>query len=258
MNLQFFRNKIIEKFNLAEINDLCFELNIQHDNVPGSTRDEKARELVEYCNRHGLLPSLLKKCTHLRPNESWQEAAESNQQLAPEIREDKLSFLCWVYIKFNGNISQRVNSDDVANALGLDELKTVRIAQFLNKKDLLKFKNWNEGIGITHLGIVKVEHDIIKSGFVLNKFPPDIFAKIEKIKKIRSRYLHCLYKKSNGSPFESISGIEIANEINMEHHELVDLGVNDYLAAEGWLLFRAPPNVQITEEGIENVESGIV
>ncbi|MCP5095611.1 MAG: hypothetical protein GY943_08675, partial [Chloroflexi bacterium] len=132
-----------------------------------------------------------------------------------------------------------------------------RIAQFLNKKGLLKFENWYEGIRITHLGIVKVEHDIIKIGFILNESPPDILVKIEKIKQVRSNYLHCLYKKSNGSPFESISGIEIANDINMEHHQLKGLDVPNFLEAEGWLKFRGIPNVQITEEGCEKVESEI-
>lgn len=254
MNLSSFRDKICDGFNLSELEDLCLDLDIPYENLPGTTIADKARELVKYCDRHGKLIKLLERCKILRPHLSWHEVAESTQQFSPQITEEKLTFLCWVYIKSNGSIIQPVLSDDIANVMGLEQLKTARIAQFLNQKSLVKFETWVQGIRISHQGIVKAEHDIVQAGFLFDGFPLDIVARIEKIIQLRSDYLHCLYMKSKDNSFESISGIEIANELNQDQYQLINSSVLHYLEKEGWLYFRGIPNVQITETGIEKVE----
>lgn len=54
-------------FNANELQDLCFQLNIDYADLPGETRQDKTRELVSYGERHGLVPELIEKFTALRP-----------------------------------------------------------------------------------------------------------------------------------------------------------------------------------------------
>lgn len=71
MDLTELRDQLIEAFNLSELKKLCFDLDIRHESLPGETIDDKARELVAYCCRHGRLPQLVAKCRLLRANRSW-------------------------------------------------------------------------------------------------------------------------------------------------------------------------------------------
>jgi hypothetical protein len=254
MNLQKLRDKIIEGFNLSEVRDLCFNLNVQYENLEGTTLNDKARELVEYCKRQGSLPELVTHCKELRPRISWQEVAESLEQWPPQLREDKLAFLCWVYIKLDGSTSQYASSDEIASLMNLSQAETKRNAQYLVQHSLLDFSNWYLGIKITHQGILKAESDLLQ-GFIRESFPQDILVKIKSTQKKRFDFLHSLYKKSKPHDFEPVSGIEIANSIGSDYRQLYSERVLHYLNAEGWLFFRGEPSVQITESGIEKVET---
>lgn len=54
-----------ERFGLEEIKDLCFELNIDFDDLPGEGK--KARAVVARCRRDGRLDELVAKITQARP-----------------------------------------------------------------------------------------------------------------------------------------------------------------------------------------------
>jgi hypothetical protein len=54
-------------FTLSDIDELCFKLNINHEEIRGNTPKEKARELVLYCQRYTRTDELLKLCQELRP-----------------------------------------------------------------------------------------------------------------------------------------------------------------------------------------------
>ncbi len=58
-------------FNVGELRDLCFDLDIKYDNLSGDGKKEKARELIEYCERHGRITELVKTCYNLRPKAEW-------------------------------------------------------------------------------------------------------------------------------------------------------------------------------------------
>lgn len=58
---------LINHFNLYELQDLCFDLDIQYDDLPGSTLSMKARELIQYMDRRGYLPNLVTAVKNLRP-----------------------------------------------------------------------------------------------------------------------------------------------------------------------------------------------
>jgi hypothetical protein len=49
---------IRDKFNDRELRDLCFELHIDYESLPGEGKAAKARELVSFCERRDRLPEL--------------------------------------------------------------------------------------------------------------------------------------------------------------------------------------------------------
>lgn len=55
-------------FDPAEIDTLCFALGINHHDIDGHTHARRTAALVEYCDRHGRLPDLLKRIREERPN----------------------------------------------------------------------------------------------------------------------------------------------------------------------------------------------
>jgi hypothetical protein len=66
------RRNLAEHFNKDELRTLCFDLGIEHENLP-EAKDGMARELVAYCVRTGRIAELVAKCRELRPNVSWPE-----------------------------------------------------------------------------------------------------------------------------------------------------------------------------------------
>lgn len=55
-------------YSLAELQDLCFELDIDYEDLPGEGQSAKARELVSYCKRRGLLAALVERVIRDRPH----------------------------------------------------------------------------------------------------------------------------------------------------------------------------------------------
>jgi hypothetical protein len=67
------KDQIKDHFNQNDLKELCFNLGLDFEDLPGETRKDKARELVIYCQQHGLLMSLVNQCQKLRPHLSWQD-----------------------------------------------------------------------------------------------------------------------------------------------------------------------------------------
>ena len=59
------RRTLEKKFDLEEIQDLCFDLDIDFDDLRGERK--KTRELVLYCQRHDRLEQLATRIAELRP-----------------------------------------------------------------------------------------------------------------------------------------------------------------------------------------------
>jgi hypothetical protein len=62
------RKILTDQFNDSELRNLCFELAIDYEDLNGSNRLDKARELVAYCNRHGRFQDLMNQIRLLRPH----------------------------------------------------------------------------------------------------------------------------------------------------------------------------------------------
>jgi V8-like Glu-specific endopeptidase len=86
---------LLAHFNEEELKTLCLSLGVEYDDLPGSGRSNKARELVTYLNRRGRLAELRPAVIAVRPNAVWpgeaaaaqpQPAASGRWQLNPEDR----------------------------------------------------------------------------------------------------------------------------------------------------------------------------
>lgn len=69
--LDALHQKIDTYFDREELRTLCFKLGVDYDSLPAEGKSSKARELVVYCERHGLFSQLVKTCSQLRPHVSW-------------------------------------------------------------------------------------------------------------------------------------------------------------------------------------------
>lgn len=68
VNATTLRDALAARFSLSEIETLCFDLGIDDEDVPGTTKSEKARELVRYMERRGRLSDLIAAIRKARPN----------------------------------------------------------------------------------------------------------------------------------------------------------------------------------------------
>lgn len=66
------REQITSHFNKNELQNLCYDLSINYEELPGDTLSAKVRGLIEYCQRHGQNKILATKLANLRPNVNWE------------------------------------------------------------------------------------------------------------------------------------------------------------------------------------------
>ena len=81
MQLSVLRDQVKTYFNKTELRNLCFDLGISHEELSGDSIEDQARELVDYCRRHGLVVNLIKRCQELRPHINWQDKSTINSLL---------------------------------------------------------------------------------------------------------------------------------------------------------------------------------
>jgi len=62
------RRALDDGYNADELRDLCFELGIDYEDLPGETQSAKARELVLYAKRHNLTAQLVAMVMAARPH----------------------------------------------------------------------------------------------------------------------------------------------------------------------------------------------
>ncbi len=72
-----------EHFNLAEIRDLCFRLNVDYESVAGDEKPSRIRELLLRLGRNGRLPDLITTAQQQRPHVDWPPVPDDFQ--LPEL-----------------------------------------------------------------------------------------------------------------------------------------------------------------------------
>jgi hypothetical protein len=106
------RNQIAEYFNKGELRNLCFDLDIDYENLPGETLDDKARELIAYCYRHGQLQSLVQRCRQLRSFVSWADIQEVTD--LPRRSLDNFTNLQKIFVSIEQGDVSSFNADVLA------------------------------------------------------------------------------------------------------------------------------------------------
>jgi len=71
-SLSDLRKLIASSFSDEEIRSLCFDLGIDYEDVGGTTKSSKARELISLLIREGRLDEMLSECVKQRPNLGWE------------------------------------------------------------------------------------------------------------------------------------------------------------------------------------------
>jgi hypothetical protein len=81
------RNVFRERFNLSDLADLCQELGIDIENLPGTSRNEKARELAAYLGRRDMVGKLAVVGPKGWPDVPWLEIL-GRYGYAPPVPDD--------------------------------------------------------------------------------------------------------------------------------------------------------------------------
>ncbi len=58
------QESLLKAYNLDELMQLCFDLDVDYENLPGQTKSAKTRELVQYMGRNGRLDVLEAQLRH--------------------------------------------------------------------------------------------------------------------------------------------------------------------------------------------------
>ncbi|MCP4538652.1 MAG: CHAT domain-containing protein [Chloroflexi bacterium] len=80
----FLRKILNERFDQGELRDLCTDLGVDHYNLPGEGTSEKARELIEYLERHNRLLDLVELGKEERTDISWPQPPWIAREISPE------------------------------------------------------------------------------------------------------------------------------------------------------------------------------
>ncbi|MAT97413.1 MAG: hypothetical protein CL608_09750 [Anaerolineaceae bacterium] len=60
-------------FNEQELKELCFELDVDYDDLPGPARKDKCREFIDLLKRQKRIPEFIQICRNKRPNTLWHD-----------------------------------------------------------------------------------------------------------------------------------------------------------------------------------------
>ena len=75
---------LTSKFNQSELKNLCFDLGIDYDDLPGETKSDKARELIEYLDNRDQISRLIEVLKSRRPDISWDSIMKEAEESPPE------------------------------------------------------------------------------------------------------------------------------------------------------------------------------
>ena len=69
--LKKLRDNVKLSFSESDLKDLCFDLDIDYDDLPDSSRKDKIREVILYLKRRKRIPEFIQICRDKRPHTHW-------------------------------------------------------------------------------------------------------------------------------------------------------------------------------------------
>ena len=172
----------------------------------------------------------------------------------PSLSEEKFCFLYYVYVKSQTNLFARAEAEEIQSFLNLPQQRILSIGEYLDEHGLISFRNWYEGVRITHKGVVRTEAELVGS----DEFPA--FVDVNEVKKMEERIrlrfevLQYLHRKAQGNTYQQILHEDIAKEMDINHDSLITQAL-PYMVGEGWVVWGSNDSVRITEEGIDRVKA---
>ena len=82
------RELLNERYNEGELRSLVFDLGVDYENLPGNTKDDKARELIRYCEARNMISELINGIKRERPEVNIEPPLAPNQVRQPFITRD--------------------------------------------------------------------------------------------------------------------------------------------------------------------------
>ena len=77
------RDELARRFTKEELRGLCFDLGVDYDDLPSTTKSGQAQDLILHLERTGRLAELLALCRRLRPAAKWDELTTDRPPGAP-------------------------------------------------------------------------------------------------------------------------------------------------------------------------------
>ncbi len=77
------RQIIVDGFDEEELQDLCFDLEVDYEDLPAVGKSGKARELVALFQRQNRIVALIAACKEQRPNIDWEGIHLSSSERSP-------------------------------------------------------------------------------------------------------------------------------------------------------------------------------
>jgi hypothetical protein len=71
------RQLLSSRFSEGELQTFCFDLGVDYETLPGEGKADKARELVEYLERHSRIQECVELGKQLRPDVPWERLPDA-------------------------------------------------------------------------------------------------------------------------------------------------------------------------------------
>ncbi len=81
------RQGIVNTFSAEELITLCSDLGVDYDNLPGQSKEARARELIAYLSRRQRLAPLVAYCKLHRPDHDWPPDLNGDEERASLMRQ---------------------------------------------------------------------------------------------------------------------------------------------------------------------------
>ncbi len=137
MNKGKLRKFIVQSLNLSEFKNLCQDVSVNYDALPGQEIESKARELIEHLERRARIDQLFKRLKSLRPHFDENEVLEGNTIQGystvtnSNIIETDINYLIKSLQKIVNDSNEEKVQEKGDNSDSLIELSLTEIALFL-------------------------------------------------------------------------------------------------------------------------------
>ncbi|MCA9901143.1 MAG: hypothetical protein H6654_18600 [Ardenticatenaceae bacterium] len=79
------KNALMISFNKTELKGLCFDIDLDSEQLPDGNKELRVQELILLCQRLSKVENLLNRCAELRPEIPWQNYYSNDLQLSNSL-----------------------------------------------------------------------------------------------------------------------------------------------------------------------------